>query len=652
MGSLWKRASASNPVSLWSWPDPSFASPSSSGDALPGWRVLFASLAWVVLVGVGLPSDLSSPALANHVYDACDVVAPKEQTAGRDTSTVGDRGGTSARIRVSFPAPAGSQINQPATAIVRSIYVYRDDKNFVELGWKFARSTLGPGGETNDPGPTVFVVRKSQGDYKIYEGSQGNYGNPDNPGWGLLANYSDHHFKIERIFDPNRADYWYRFERDGMFVGSIPHAIMGGAPPLAGVESDSFCDSLGARFWDLRKCFFNESRTSCTWQNWDSVKKATEFDRYINSSRPDSSRWWKFQWGPGVNELRVKHCGTTPYCDANEPTPTRVLTADPCVDEPCDSPSPQPSPTPTGFCNHGWEPECNEPQPSPSAAPPPPPSASWSSWERHDGGLAANSGLDATSWQSSNLRVVSRSPGNNVWLKSWDCCSAWSAWTSISAPSGGITSDPSITASAPNVLHVFARGTDNAIWTRKWSGSSWGTWTSLGSSFTSGPDAMSVNGYVLVFARGTDNGLWQKTLNPQGTWSAWESHGGTLTSDPSAVRRGSYIDVFARGSDGRLVHKWFDGGSWSAWQVHDGVINSSPDASSWGGSRLDVFAAGGGSNNLYQLTWNGSTWGNWASLGSTVTAPPGAVSWGSGRIDVFTRGTDAVMYHRWCEPCG
>jgi hypothetical protein len=39
------------------------------------------------------------------------------------------------------------------------------------------------------------------------------------------------------------------------------------------------------------------------------------------------------------------------------------------------SPAPQPSPTSTGFCNHGWEPECYVPEPpppSPSPSPPPP----------------------------------------------------------------------------------------------------------------------------------------------------------------------------------------------------------------------------------------------------------------------------------------
>lgn len=298
------------------------------------------------------------------------------------------------------------------------------------------------------------------------------------------------------------------------------------------------------------------------------------------------------------------------------------------------------------------------PSPPPPPPPPPPPGASWSGWERHEGGLASGSGLDATSWQSGNLRVVARSPGNNIWLKSWDCCGSWSAWSSLSSPSGGITSDPSITSASPNTLHVFAKGTDNALWMRQWNGATWSSWTSLGAppgGLASGPDADSPGGnYVAVFARGADNALWWKwCCSQQNTWSGWASLGGVITSDPSAVMRGCCVmDVFARGSDGALAHRWANTGNgvWSGWEGLGGALNSAPDASSWNDSRLDVFAVGGSS--LFQKTWNGSTWGGWVSLGGTVTADPGVVSWGTNRIDVFIRGSDNVMYHRWCEPCG
>jgi len=614
---------------------------SSNYQKRAGWRILLVSVIWN-LMGVSVSPWMLPPARANHVYDSCRRLIqsePKEQSAGSDTQS-GNRLGVAARSRVSVHLRSGEQPAHPATAIVRSIYLFQDQKNFVEFGWKWVRDAYfaqPDRGGTTDPKPTVFIAVMNQSQLTVYEGSEGTHGNPNNPGWGTLDNFSNHHFRIKRIFDPDRTLPWYRFEVDGSFAGSLPHQSMGSAPPLAGVEAFSFCDSMGALFWELQKCVGTES--SCTWQDWNGVRKRTDIDRpHPDQGRLDSSKWWKFQWGPDLNQFRMRHCGDVAYCEHDTDGVNRVLVADPCQDEPCDTPTPSPSPSP-----------------APTAPPPP---ISWSDWERHSGGLAAGSGLDATSWQPGNLRVVSRSPANNVWIKSWDCCGAWSAWTSVSSPSGGITSNPAITSTAPNILHVFAKGTDNAIWTRKWNGANWGAWTSLGGGFTSGPDAVSHNGWVAVFARGMDDAIWMKSGSPDGTWTDWESLGGTLTSDPSVVRSSCcQTHVFARGTDGLLKQKWHDSSTntWTAWVTPRGanlVIDTSPDASSYGNYRLDIFAAAGDSNGLYQLTGQGRRWYGWTSLGGGVTGDPGSVSWGSNRIDVFIRGTDNVMYHRWCEPCG
>lgn len=325
---------------------------------------------------------------------------------------------------------------------------------------------------------------------------------------------------------------------------------------------------------------------------------------------------------------------THDFCDPNRDPQPQLFRAE-CPSDPCE-PTPPPSPPPP---------------------PPPPPAAGWSSWERHDGGIAG--GLDAASWGPNRLDVVTRSPANNVWRKTWDG-TAWSSWVSLSAPSGGITSDPSVVSWGSNSLHVFARGADNALWMRQWNGSSWSAWTSLGmptGGLSSGPDAASLGeGHLDVFARGSGNALWHKWF-AGGSWSAWESLGGTLTSDPSAVGWGwSDLHVFAKGGEGKLIHKQWNGSSgWSpVWTTMEGVLGSAPDASQWfeyNRYRVMHAFAVGGSSNLYQNTWSQRTnaWTGWSSLGGTITGDPGAVSWGAGRIDVFIRGEDNVMYHKWYQ---
>ena len=92
----------------------------------------------------------------------------------------------------------------------------------------------------------------------------------------------------------------------------------------------------------------------------------------------------------------------------------------------------------------------------------------------------------------------------------------------VGAPVAGA---PAVTAQNANSLDLFVRGTDNALWYKYWTGTTWTAATSLGGVLTSSPAATSPgNGTIDVFVRGTDNGLWEKTYN--GVWFGWTSIGG------------------------------------------------------------------------------------------------------------------------------
>jgi Concanavalin A-like lectin/glucanases superfamily len=234
----------------------------------------------------------------------------------------------------------------------------------------------------------------------------------------------------------------------------------------------------------------------------------------------------------------------------------------------------------------------------------------------------------------SKLMTFARGPDNALWFRKYDG-TAWGAWQSL----GGIlSSDPDAVSSAPNKVNVVVRGADNALWIRRYDGAAWGAWQSLGGISNSGPSIASSNTNLLeVFARGSDNALWVKRYD--GTaWGSWQRLGGTFSSDPDASNK---LDIVVRGTDNALWIKRYSGGAWGAWQSLVGIINSGPTAASSGASNLDAFARGT-DNALWQKTWNGASWGAWHSLGGIISSDPDATSSGSG-IYIVTRGSDNTV---------
>jgi len=86
--------------------------------------------------------------------------------------------------------------------------------------------------------------------------------------------------------------------------------------------------------------------------------------------------------------------------------------------------------------------------------------------------------------------------------------------------------ESSSTLSAP--VHLFAQGTDQALWSKYQSGSGWSGWQSLGGALSSSPAATSPgSGLIDVFVRGTDGAVWYKDWNGA-AWSGWHSAGGQI----------------------------------------------------------------------------------------------------------------------------
>ena len=204
---------------------------------------------------------------------------------------------------------------------------------------------------------------------------------------------------------------------------------------------------------------------------------------------------------------------------------------------------------------------------------------------------------------------------------------------------------PGVTLLSTSRAHndTFARGSDNALWHKRWRGE----WFNLGHYLLSAPNAInwnSGNNYD-VFYRGGDNQLYKMT----GDGTSWQTTalGGCLVSTPQVVNPGpgTRMDVVYKGCDGAIWHHWFDGYAWGMESL-GGYAASEPQLVAWGPGRLDIFVQGG-DNALWQLWHDGYGWYS-ASHGGYLKGAPSVASRGVGLLDAVYRGADdAIYHHEW-----
>ncbi len=106
---------------------------------------------------------------------------------------------------------------------------------------------------------------------------------------------------------------------------------------------------------------------------------------------------------------------------------------------------------------------------------------------------------------------------------------------------------------------------------------------------------------------------------------------------PAAVSWGTgRIDLFWRAPDGRLAHRAFDGDRWSAVEGLGGTLASAPAVTAWAVDQMEVFAVFP-DGELWNRYWDGESWHPWESLGGELDPADGcaASSWGPSRLDVF-----------------
>ena len=213
-------------------------------------------------------------------------------------------------------------------------------------------------------------------------------------------------------------------------------------------------------------------------------------------------------------------------------------------------------------------------------------------------------------------------------------------WSAQSSVGGRIVGAPSATLTGTSLL-VAARGTDGALWLRGGHDGTWGAWQSAGGLLSTAPAvASSPDGRIDVFARGADDALWTRSRPSGGSWSAWTSLGGRLTSAPVALSIGSgRLDVAASGGDNAVWGRTRTTTGWTAWRSLGGRTFVAPAvvANPQGGEPW-VFVRG--TNDALYVNAAG-----WRSLGGRLIDAPGAMGTG-GRVDVVVRGADDALWSR------
>lgn len=176
-------------------------------------------------------------------------------------------------------------------------------------------------------------------------------------------------------------------------------------------------------------------------------------------------------------------------------------------------------------------------------------SGHWTGWGSNTNNMASD---PAAVSYGGKLHLIYRG-GDNKPYENVFGSSGWSGFSEI-GQYASVSGNPSaLSYSAESELDVYFNTSVNQIWKDTNSGSGWGSWTQMGSSFVSDPEIMAYNNDLQIFARDTSNNIETRYWSYSGqSWSSWTSLGGSsnnLASDPFAYQNGSSeLDVYA--SDG------------------------------------------------------------------------------------------------------
>ena len=141
---------------------------------------------------------------------------------------------------------------------------------------------------------------------------------------------------------------------------------------------------------------------------------------------------------------------------------------------------------------------------------------------------------------SGDLQLFVRGADNLIYHATYAVSKA--AWTEFKPDlSMHATGDPVVATNSDGRVEVFATGQDGALH-HKWqvdllNVDSFAPWKSMGGVITSDVVAVAPtwDGRLTVFARGSDNGMWTKEFSWDAGWGQWTSLGGVWVGSPAVA---------------------------------------------------------------------------------------------------------------------
>jgi hypothetical protein len=224
------------------------------------------------------------------------------------------------------------------------------------------------------------------------------------------------------------------------------------------------------------------------------------------------------------------------------------------------------------------------------------------------------------------------------------------------SPSGTVISDaaipyslkegPAAIASAFAAIDVFGRNSDNAIYRFVWRGGGW-TYSSFGGTAGGPPAAATASASRQVVGVIWSDGTFRYRRFDGSAWSGWTSLGGSFQKiRPVIVTSGKdTFHIIVKNSSNNVLHRMITNGTASsAWTNLGGVHQGAVSADSWNVNRLDVLTRGT-DNKLYRKSWKTSptpvgtpAWTtSWEALTTTgeLVSSPAVIAPRPDRLEVF-----------------
>jgi hypothetical protein len=243
---------------------------------------------------------------------------------------------------------------------------------------------------------------------------------------------------------------------------------------------------------------------------------------------------------------------------------------------------------------------------------------------------------------TATLDLVVRGTDNAVYSRLFSGTS-WGAWKFIP---GAIFTGPGATISC-NKLHVAVVGTGGSLYygyvdlsTGTFSG-----WTMLPGNSPSPPALASSEGKLYLVVRGSDNGIYLNVRSSTGSWGGWSRLLGTIYEGPSAAIVGDILHIVVQGTSKAIFHGRMNltNGQFLGWTMLPGATPSSPALAASSDGKLYLVVRGM-DNFLYWNCYTGNSWVGWRIIpGGYTNSGPGATV-DAGKLYVVARSSSNDIY--------